>query len=105
MFDDFTPGQTLRCTVTKRPTREDTWQTIERLMRQDPDIRRRLRKSQLHRARTTPSKIRGGRVWMQRVKASKHAVPNEGATWEMPFIPHLVRDIESVSGFIKVEAA
>ncbi|MEM1167058.1 MAG: hypothetical protein AAGI30_12300 [Planctomycetota bacterium] len=105
MYDQLSPGQSVRCTITKRPNRQDVAQTIARLMRQDPAIRKRLRKAQQHRERTMKFKTRGGRPWAQRVSPAKHAVPNQGATWTMPYIPHLVPEFRAVADHLQVEQA
>lgn len=105
MLDQFKPGQTIRCTVTARPGTENRRQTIARLMRRDPQIKKGLRKAQEHRARTTRSYIRGGREWFVRPTASRLAHADPGNSWTMPFTPDLVPDLKSVADLIKVEAA
>ena len=105
MFDKIKPGQTLKCTVVKEPKREDARQTVTRLMRQDPDIKRQLKKAQEHRMRTLVVRSRGKRPWEVRRKASKLAIPHEGATWTMTYVPHARPDFENVAEFVKVEAA
>lgn len=105
MLDQFKPGQTIRCTITARPGADDRRQTIARLMRRDPQIKKGLRKAQAHRARTTRSYIRGGREWFVRPKASRLAHPEPGNSWTMPFTPEILPDLQSVSDFVKVEVA
>ncbi len=105
MFDNISPGQRITCTVVKEPRQEDARQTVSRLMRQDPDIKRQLKKAQEHRMRTLIVRSRGKRPWEVRQKASRHAIPREGATWSMTYIPHVRPDFESVAQFVKVESA
>ncbi len=105
MLDQFKPGQTIRCTVTANPGCENRRQTIARLMRRDPDIKRGLRKAQAHRGRTTRSYIRGGREWFVRPKASRLAHAEPGNSWTMPFTPEIVPDLQNVAAFVKVEGA
>ena len=105
MFEKIKPGQTVKCTVVKEPKREDARQTLARLMRQDPDVRRQLKKAQEHRMRTLVVRSRGKRPWEVRRKAARYAIPHEGATWTMIYIPHVRPDFESVAEFVKVETA
>ncbi|GAB4547924.1 MAG: hypothetical protein Tsb0013_08120 [Phycisphaerales bacterium] len=105
MFDGIAPGDTIRCTVTKEPKREDARQTVARLMRFDPEIKRALKSAQEHRMRTLWVRSRGKRPWAVRRKAARHAIPSEGATWTMPFVAHVMNDFQAVSDFVKVEKA
>ena len=105
MFEKIKPGQTIKCTVVKEPKIEDARQTVARLMRQDPDIRRTLKKAQEYRMRTLVVRSRGKRAWEVRRSAARHAIPHEGATWTMAYIPQVRRDFESVSDFVSVEPA
>ena len=105
MLDNIKPGQSIKCTVIKEPRREDVRQTVSRLMRQDPDIKRQLKKAQEHRMRTLVVRSRGKRPWEVRRKASQHAIPHEGATWSMTYVPHVRPEFEAVEQFVKVEAA
>ncbi len=105
MLETIKPGQTIRCTVLRAVRRENDAQTIVRLMRQDPDIKRRLKKAQIYRMRTLVVRSRGKRPWAVRQKASKAAIAAEGATWTMTWIPQLANDFKAVSKYLKVEAA
>lgn len=105
MFEKMKPGQTLKCTVVKEPRRQDARQTVTRLMQQDPDVRRKLKKAQEHRMRNLVVRSRGKRPWEVRRKASRHAIPRQGATWTMTYVPHVRPDFESVADFVKVETA
>ena len=105
MLENISPGQTIRCTVTRDVNREDDAQTIVRLMRQDPDIKRRLKKAQEHRMRTLIVRSRGKRPWAVRKKASKGALATEGSSWTMTYIPQLQNDINAVSDYLKIESA
>lgn len=105
MFEQIKPGQTIRCTVVKEPRREDARQTLSRLMRFDPAIKRKLKRAQEHRMRTLHVRSRGKRPWAVRRKSARYALPHEGASWRMPFVAHVMKDFESVSDYVKVEAA
>lgn len=105
MLDNIKPGQNIRCTVIKEPRNENVRQTVSRLMRQDPDIRRQLKKAQEHRMRTLVVRSRGKRPWEVRRKASQHTIPRQGATWSMTYIPHVRPEFEAVADYVKVETA
>lgn len=105
MLDGITPGDTIRCTVVKEPKRDDSRQTVSRLMRFDPDIKRTLKAAQEHRMKTLWVRSRGKRPWAVRRKAAQHAIPAEGAAWTMTYFPHIAPDFRSVSDFVKVEKA
>ncbi|MCA9310363.1 MAG: hypothetical protein KDA21_04105 [Phycisphaerales bacterium] len=105
MFDSLKPGQTVKCTVTRDVRRTDDYQTVQRLMRLDPEIKRALKAAQDHRNRTLYVRSRGKRPWEVRVKSAKFARPVEGATWLMRWFPHIEADCRAVSDYIKVEPA
>lgn len=105
MLENIKPGQTIRCTVTSNVQREDDAQTIVRLMRQDPDIKRRLKKSQEYRMRNLYVRSRGKRPWAVRQTSGKGAHAVKGATWTMTYIPQLANDFRAVSDYLSVEAA
>lgn len=105
MFENFKPGDEIRCTVTKKPIRDDALSTVRRLMRFDPDIKRALKKVQEHRMRTLHVRSRGKRPWEVRRKASKLANPEQGVSWTMPYFPQVRPDFESVADYVKVEKA
>lgn len=105
MFDSIKPGELIRCTVTKAPRRDDQRQTIARLMRQDPKIRRSLNHAQHRRDRNMRYKTRGGRPWAIRPLAQRYANVRQDATWTMRYIPHIQPDFRSVAEFVKVESA
>lgn len=105
MLDSLKPAQLIHLTVTKTPRREDDEQTIARLMRLDPDIKAGLRRTQRHRGRATPTKIRGGRVWTKRMKRTMVARVEPGATWSMAYIPQIRNDLASVAEFLTIKSA
>src|ERR1051326_4792576 len=79
MLDKLKPGQTIRCTITAAPRTEAGIDTIERLMRQEPGIKRGLRRAQRRRRQDMIVYNRGNRDWYKRetcgrlVKAAKGA--------------------------------
>lgn len=99
------PGATLRCTIERVPGRVDQQQTIARLMRQDPQIKKALRRAQRRRAEALVVRSRGGRPWADRKRAARVARVVEGASWTMPALPSLARDAASVAQFLRIEQA
>lgn len=104
-LDTLNAGQQIKVTVTKVPARTDAEQTIARLMRRDPDIARKLRNAHRRRQQNMRSKIRGGRVWYVRPKATKAAIVDEGRSWTMAYTHDLASDFRSVEQFLSIEKA
>ena len=102
---DFKPGQTLRCTITTEPLVEDDRQTLMRLMRNDAGIKRALKKGSRDRMANLYVRSRGKRPWEVRRKSATIAKVTKGETWEMPWIPHAMHDLQRVSKYIDVKAS
>jgi hypothetical protein len=105
MLENVKPGQQIRCTITATPTSKSGKDTLLRLMRQDPDIKKSLRRAQRVRRDTTRVYTRGGRDWYSRPPCGKIAKAEPGQSWTMTFIPHLAPDLKSVQACITVETA
>ncbi|HBS29928.1 MAG TPA: hypothetical protein DEB06_10890 [Phycisphaerales bacterium] len=105
MSQSFKPGQNIRCTVTRSIRTPDDRDTVMRLMRLDPDIKRGLKKAQERRLATLVVRGRGGRPWPTRRPSSKIARAEAGESWTIPYTPLLARDIASVASYLKIEAA
>lgn len=104
-LETLKPGQNIQVTVTKAPRTEDAVGTIERLMRQDPNVKRGLRKTHRRRMQNLNVYIRGNRDWTSREKCSKLVRVEQGATWTMTYVPHLAPDMKSVERFLSVKPA
>lgn len=104
-LDELKAGQQVTCTLKVQLQEGDVRNTITRLMRFDPDIKRALKKSQEHRSRTLHVRIRGGRPWVDRKKAAKVAVPIQGASWTMTWFPHIKQDLQAVQKYLDISAA
>ncbi len=104
-FDSMKPGQKITVSVTSAPRREDQVQTIERLMRQNVTARGALTRAQNRRRRYTPIRTRGGRRWYVRQHPAKVVRVEQGATWDMTYIPHLAGDFRSVEQFLDIKTA
>lgn len=105
MLDQLQPSQALRVTVSRVPRTQDARQTIARLMRQDPEIRRALRKAQRGRRRNERVKPRAGRVPVVRPSAAKVAKVEPGASWTMSYFPQIADDLRSVSEYLEIKPA
>lgn len=99
------PGSTIQVTVTKAPRVVDHVQTIQRLMRQDPEFVKALKKASKERMQRLIVRSRGGRPWEQRETSSKIVRVEKGATWKMRLVPQLVADLKSVEKYLDVKAA
>ena len=97
------PGQTLQCTITRSPRAEGSRKTIARLMRQDPTIKKALKRAQERRMKNLYVRSRGKRPWEVRRPAARYAIVEPGATWTMRWIPQLQNDLASVSEFVEVK--
>ena len=104
-LDDLKAGQKVTCTIKGQLQEGNARDTITRLMRFDPDLKRALKKSQEHRKRTLPVRVRGGRPGVDRKKAAKVAVPVEGASWTMTWFPHIKPDLQSVAKLLDIKSA
>jgi hypothetical protein len=105
MLDSLKAGQMIRCTVTRDIRIPRHAATVERLMRANPDIKRRLKKAQNYRMKTLNVRPRGGRPWESRVKSARYAVALNGSTWTMAFIPQVLNDFKSIEQYLKIEKA
>ncbi len=104
-MDSIKPGQTIRCTIVKNLRPGDAHDTVMRLMRFDPDIKRSLKKAQERRMRTLVVRSRGGRPFEMYTHPSKIAKAEKGASWTMAYFPHVAPDIRSVGPLLKIEVA
>lgn len=104
MLDNIKPGQTIRCTIVKHINPGDHEQTIARLMRFDPDIKRRLKAAQEYRRRTNPVQTWGGRPKTRAPKATKYTKVAMNESWTMRYFPQIAPDFKSVEQYLKVEA-
>lgn len=105
MLQSLKPGQSIRCTVTREIRIHDDYETVMRLMRFDPRLRRLLKSAQEHRVRTLVIRSRGKRPWEVREKSARQFRASKGSQWTMRWMPHVVKDFEAVEKYLKVEAA
>ncbi len=99
-IDALKPGSTVKFKVVTAPRVEDHTQTIERLMRQDPDLKRGLSKGQKDRMQRLVVRSRGGRPWEKRERSAKVVRCEAGAEWQMTYVPQLANDLRSVAKYL-----
>lgn len=104
MAQTLTPGKTIRCTITRIPMTDDATDTILRLMREDPEIKRGLRKTQRRRRQNEDVYNRGNRDWVNRPKVAKLAKVEAGASWTMTYYPQIAPDLRSVESYLSISA-
>ncbi len=106
MPDLIAPLETLTFTVQKVPRRAAHRKTIERLMKLQPDMQCGLRKiARKRRVHDNIVGIRAGRRWIQRVRATKVARVELGASFTLTLTPQIIPDLKSVEKFLKVAKA
>lgn len=106
MPDLIAPLETLTFTVEKVPQRAAQVKTIERLMKLEPERRRTLRHLQRRRRiYDNIVRIRAGRRWINRVRATKVTRVMQGETFTITVTPQVIPDLRSVEKFLKVKKA
>jgi len=105
MSDQFKPGQSIKCTVTKAPRSAAPVDTIERLMRMTPELKRGLKKAQRRRRQDMVVYNRGNRDWYKREICGKFVQCKTGASWVMPYSHQIAPDLESVKAYLSVQSA
>lgn len=105
MLDRLKPGQTIRCTVTNAPRSPAAIDTLERLMRREPRVRRGLRKAQNRRRRAMVVYNRGNRDWYRRESCARIVRVAPGASWTMDFTLDLAPEFRSVAKYLTVAPA
>lgn len=105
MIESFKPGQAIKCTVKSSPRALGSRKTIERLMRQNPEVKKGLRRAYGKRLANWQTKNRGNRDWVMRTTCGKIVRCVAGASWTMAFDLNLVPDFKSVEGYLAIEKA
>ena len=102
MIDTLSAGDTITLTVDSVPRNKGAKDTIVRLMRRDPEIKRSLAHAQKLRRQRMHSYIRGGRRWFSRERAARIAMCERGNSWSMPFTYDIAPDLKSVEPYISI---
>jgi hypothetical protein len=102
MLSTLNAGQEISLTVERVPLNKGGQDTIVRLMRRDPAIRRGLARAQELRRRRMNAYIRGGRMWYSREEPARIARCVKGAEWSMTFTHDIAPDLASVEQYLSI---
>jgi hypothetical protein len=105
MLDSLQAGQKIRCTITKTPRKAAAVDTIERLMRQEPGVKRGLRRAQRRRRQDMIVYNRGNRDWYKREICGKQVMAKTGATWTMTYSLQILPELRSLASYVSVQTA
>lgn len=105
MLDSMKAGQKIRCTITKLPRNEAAVDTIERLMRQEPSVKRGLRRAQRRRRQDMIVYNRGNRDWYKREICGKQVQAKAGASWTMTYSVQVLPELKSLASYLSVQSA
>jgi len=105
MQPDIKPGSVVRVEVTKNPASDRAAKTLSRLFKKDPTNARADRLRKKTRTRRFEDRRRGGRIWVVRPSAPRFVQPEKGATCKLLATSDVLRDLGSVSRFVKVSTA
>ncbi len=103
-IESLKAGQTLHCTVTKLPEAADDRDTIARLMRNDPESKKALRRAQRMRRQRMLVYNRGNRDWVSRETCARVVRVAPGESWSMEFNFDMVHDLKKVEGFLSINS-
>jgi hypothetical protein len=101
--DSLKPGQKITCTISTAPRTTDAAQTLERLMRADPDNRRGLAKAQKLRRQRVVIYNRGNRDWTKREKTARVVRAEKSATWNMVYRLDMAPDLKAVEACLTIK--
>lgn len=105
MIDSLKPGQTIHCTITSAPRTEAGIDTLERLMRQEPAIKRGLRKAQRRRRQNMVVYNRGNRDWYKRELCGRLVKAKKGAAWTMTYSLQIAPELRSLAKYLQIKPA
>lgn len=101
---DIQPGSNITVEIVLTPRNEAARKTLTRLCRRDPAVQRRLRRID----RTRPSWQtwrRGGRYWHHQMKSATGVTIERGQRYALTATVDVVRDLHSVSRWVKVTSS
>jgi hypothetical protein len=105
MLDSLKAGQKIQCTITKLPRNEAAVDTIERLMRQEPSVKKGLRRAQRRRRQDMIVYNRGNRDWYKREVCGKQVKAKSGSTWTMTYSVQVLPELRSLESYLSVKSA
>ena len=106
MATALAPNKKYTFSITKLPSAAGPRKTLERLMRMEPGVAKGLRKLQARRKRVdNKDHIRGGRVWISKVRSAKlvHLAP--GQSFTLHVTPQLLPDVQSIEKYLEAKPA
>jgi|SRR5215813_3069895 len=102
---DIRPGTVVKIEVTRNPSSERASKTLSRLFLKDGANKRADRLRKRTRTQKFQGRRRGGRIWVVRPSAPRFAQPEKGASCKIRATTDVLRDLGSVSRFVKVTPA
>lgn len=103
--EEINPGTQVRVEIIKAPTNEAAEKTLVRLLAKDPVIAKTKKKDKLFHARSVRTKGRGGRPWEHRTKMRQPVETKVGVAGTLRASVDVLKDLASVSRFVKVTSA
>lgn len=100
---DIALGAKIAVEVVKTPSREAACKTLTRLFRRDPRIAK-LQRNQKSKRPSREEWTRGGKMWHHQMRSESPVRIAPGARYELRATLDVVRDLASVSRWIKVSA-
>lgn len=101
-IDAISPGQRVNVKIVRRPTNAAAEKTLVRLLSKDPVVRQEAERQRKVRRSNLGSKIRGGRVWYQRVVKQPATRAEVGRTGSVRATVDVLRDLGSVERFVEL---
>jgi hypothetical protein len=103
MASEVKPGQWVNVTIKSRPRAEARVKTMNRLLSQDPQIKKeRERQSK---ARPTREHRRGGRMWRDNPPHLNPVEVRPGVTYKIFASVDVLRDLKSIASNVEVAPA
>lgn len=96
------PGSVVKLEITKNPSNQAAAKTLSRLFAKDPANQRASRRRKQIRTKQFDPRPRGGRLWVVRPSAPRLVQPRVGDSCTLRATIDVLRDLGSVSRFVKV---
>lgn len=101
---DIAIGSKISIEITKSPTNDAARKTLIRLCRKDPAVARHHRKQQVKRP-SWETWRRGGKMWHHQMRTQPAVTVAPGQKFSLVASVDIVRDLASISRFVKVGKA
>lgn len=101
---EIAPGTEVRVEIIKAPSNEAARKTLLRVLAKDPQVVKEKKRDKLARSRSVRVKRRGGRPWEHRPAMRQPVETEVGHTGTVKATADILRDLQSVSRFVKVTA-